>query len=215
MSESAASLYRCTCPHCQKVLKIRTEWAGKRGTCPQCRGTVEFPAFRAPSSNSATTQQLLKLVRADDDPTFDESQAERLSLLLSQGTCIDYGMADTLLASRPLSPRQWRRVLNAADLREAMRLRFDARIDEETDVTESADEPVALLAAADAATPNAWKILSRFLYYQRHRACEACEANPTGLTCIYRSFDAFQEARLIPEARAENWKALLHRHLGL
>jgi hypothetical protein len=197
------------------VLKIRPEWAGKRGTCPQCRNIVEFPAFRAPSARSATTQHLLKVVAAEDDPSIDDLQSERLALLLSQGTCTDYRMADKLLAGRSLSPRQWRRVLNAADARESMRLRLEAHLEHAETHASTGEEPLAVLAAADAATPNAWKILARLVYFQRHGTCEACKANPTGLACIYRTFDSFLDARKIPEDRASNWKSILHLHVGL
>lgn len=215
MSQSPAPRYRCTCPHCKKVLKIRPEWAGKRGTCPQCLKPVDFPMLRPIASHSATTHQLLKLVSEDDDPMLDDAQSERLSLLLSQGACIDYRMADELLKERALSPRQWRRILNAADLREAMRLRFEAQAATDGPATNGDDEPLAMQLAADDAAPNAWKILSRFLYYQRHGTCAGCNVNPTGTACIYRTFESLLEARNIPESRAGNWKSILHRHLGL
>ena len=99
--------------------------------------------------------------------------------------------------------------------REGMRLRLESRMEDAPEETNGSDEPLAMLAAADAATPNAWKIMSRFLYYQRHGACEPCSVNPTGMVCIYRTFEALLEARAVPPARSENWKALLHRHLGL
>jgi len=208
-------MYRCTCPHCQKVLRLRVEWAGKRGTCPQCKNTVEFPAYRPPSSKSATTQQLLRVVAEVDEPTLDEGQSEQLALLLSQGTCIDYSMADKLLNGRPLSPRQWRRILNSADAREAMRHRLEEQLKEDSLPPEGDEEPISLQAASDVATPNSWKILSRFLYYQRHGKCSACAANPTGMDCMYRNFEMLLTTRLVPESRAENWKALLHRFVGL
>jgi hypothetical protein len=197
------------------VLKIRAQWAGKRGTCPQCLKSVDFPVLRPVASHSVTTHQLLKLVAEDDESTLDNAQAERLSLLLSQGACIDYRMADQLLKDRPLSPRQWRRILNAADLREAMRIRFEAQAASDEAPTNGDDEPLSMQIAPDEVAPNAWKILARFLYYQRHGTCEACNANPTGTDCIYRTFEALLAARRIPEARAGNWQVILHRHLGI
>jgi hypothetical protein len=194
------------------VLKFRLEWAGKCGTCPQCGNAVDFPAIRAPS---ATTQHLLKVVAEEDNPWLGGEETERLALLLSQGTCMDYGMASELLGGRALAPRQWRRMLNAAVAREAMRLRLESHLEEAETHGEGADEPLAVLAAADAAMPNAWKIFSRFLYFQRHGACEACVGNPTGLACIYRTFETFLEAGKITEGRAADWKALLHQHVGL
>jgi hypothetical protein len=208
-------MYRCTCPHCQKVLKLRIEWAGKKGACPQCKNEVQFPAYQRPSSKSATTQQLLKNVAEVDEPSLDDGQAEQLALLLSQGTCIDYGMADQLLDGRALSPRQWRRIVNSADLREGMRHRLEQQLEGELPPSDGKDEPISLQAASETATPNAWKVLSRFLYYQRHGKCSACAMNPTGMECMYRDFELLLDARQVPESRAENWKALLHRFLGL
>ncbi len=113
--------YRCTCSQCQKVLKIRTDWAGRRGVCPHCQATVEFPPFKAPVAGSATAQLLLKLVSDEDEESFDEMQTDRLAMLLSQATCRDFQLATQWLNGRALSARQWRRTLNAADVREGMR----------------------------------------------------------------------------------------------
>jgi hypothetical protein len=217
MSESspAVSHYRCICPHCQKVLKIRVDWAGKKGVCPQCRGAVDFPPFRMPSASSATQKQLLRLIGEADNPTLDDGQIDRLALLFSQGTCRDYQMADQLLRDRTLSPRQWRRVLSAADLRESMRLRIEQRLTAPPAPDPDDSEAAALWAVGDTASPNAWRILARYLYFQRHGYCDKCNANPTGMHCIYLTFDGFLAARSIPLPRADHWHDLLHLNVGL
>ena len=33
---------RFSCPHCQKVVKGKADWAGKKGLCPHCAGTGYF-----------------------------------------------------------------------------------------------------------------------------------------------------------------------------
>jgi hypothetical protein len=217
MSESLTH-YRCNCPQCKKVIRVRTEWAGKKGVCPHCRHPFEFPAPPPQAAGgSGTTQQLQKLVTPDDEVTFEDAQSDRMAMLLSQGTCRDYELAIGLLAGRPLSPRQWRRTLNAADLRESMRLRFSRRLDENPNPEVDASEPAALALASDdsAAAPNAWKILARFLYFQRHGLCEQCQSNLTGMSCIYLDFGAFLAARNIGEPRAEHWQKLMRQQLGL
>ena len=201
----SSAVYRFACPHCLKVLKIRNDWAGKKGICPHCKAKVEFPTVtEATSTGSPTTHQLLKMIVEQDDPAFDDDQIDRLALLFSQATCNDYHLAEKMLIGqapgateiRGLSPRQWRRALNSADLRESMRLHIAQRIG----IPEGPanDEPAALAAATDNAAPNAWTILARFLYYQRHGICDACKINPTGLNCMYLTFDTFLAARAIP-----------------
>ncbi len=98
MPEPAAppELFRFTCPHCQKVLKARTQWAGRTGTCPNCKSSIEFPKYSAPSAKSRTAQQLLQLISEEDNITFDEDDADRLSMLLSQATCRDFFLAKNI-----------------------------------------------------------------------------------------------------------------------
>jgi hypothetical protein len=81
--------------------------------------------------------------------------------------------------------------------------------------SETADLRDSSLFTEDAAAPNAWKIMARLLYYQRHGYCDGCIKNPTGMACIYLNFDGFLEARQIPALRSDNWQKLLHTHLGL
>lgn len=219
MSEAQTmSLFRFTCPSCKKVLKARTEWAGKRGVCPTCNQPIQFPAYTPPSSTSRTAQQLLQLVSPEDNITFDEADSDRFSMLLSQGTCRDYDLAQKLLASRPLSPRQWRRLLNSAAARESMRLHIEEQLERLAEIPDDDSEPAALVAAADddkGAHPSAWKIITRFLYHQRHQTCPRCESDKTGLSCIYLTFDTFLTARQVPPDRAANWQKICHHHLGL
>jgi hypothetical protein len=218
-ANTAISLFRFACPHCQKVLKARTEWAGKKGMCPTCNKPIQFPAYTPPSSASRTAQQLIQLVKpeGDDNLTFDENDSDRLAMLLSQGTCRDYGLAKKLLDGRPLSPRQWRRTLNSAAARESMRLHIEQQLERLAEIPDDDAEPAALLAAVEASTndPNAWKIIIRFLYFLRHAACAPCQQDPTGLSCIYLTFEAFTQARQIPDDRAANWQKIVHHHLGL
>jgi hypothetical protein len=217
MSEATMSLFRFTCPHCQKVLKARTEWAGKRGVCPTCNKAIQFPVYTAPSSSSRTAQQLIQLVSVDDNVTVDENDSDRLAMLLSQGTCRDYELARKLLDNRPLSAKQWRRLLNSAAARESMRLHIEEQLERLAEIPDDDSEPAALLAAVEASTnnPNAWKIITRFLYFLRHSHCEECQQDRTGMSCIYLTFDGFTQARQVPPDRAANWQKICHHHLGL
>jgi len=38
---------RFRCVHCEQQLNVKYEFAGKRGLCPHCRGTIEIPAETA------------------------------------------------------------------------------------------------------------------------------------------------------------------------
>jgi hypothetical protein len=220
MSETTTiSLFRFACPHCQKVLKARTEWAGKRGVCPTCNQAIQFPAYSPPSASSRTAQQLLQLVAPEDNITFDDNDSDRLAMLLSQGTCRDYDLARTLLDNRPLSTKQWRRALNSAATRESMRLHIEEQLERLAEIPDDDSDPAALIVAAETANasshPNAWKIIVRYLYFLRHNVCPQCLEDRTGLSCIYLHFDGFSYARLISEDRAANWQKICHHHLGL
>jgi hypothetical protein len=219
MSEiSSLSLFRFTCPHCQKVLKARVEWAGKRGVCPTCSEPITFPTYVPPSSTSRTAQQLQKLVAHEDNNNFTDADSDRLAMLLSQGACREFSLAQKLLADRPLSPRQWRRILNSAAARESMRLHIEEQLERLAEIPDDDSEPAALIAAAESegrANPIAWTIISRYLYHLRHGFCDACHKDPTGLACIYLTFQSFTTARKIPLERAQNWQKICHHHLGL
>jgi hypothetical protein len=216
-TEAQLALFRFACPHCNKVLKARAEWAGKRGVCPTCNKAIQFPAYTPPSNTSRTAQQLIQLVAHDDNLTLDDTDADRLAMLLSQGTCRDFSLADKLLAHRPLSPKQWRRILNSAAARESMRLHIEEQLERLAEIPDDDSEPAALIAAAEsaAASPNAWKIITRFLYFLRHQTCHACHSDKTGLSCIYLTFEAFTTARQIAPDRAASWQKICHHHLGL
>jgi hypothetical protein len=222
MSEiSSLSIFRFTCPHCHKVLKARIEWAGKRGVCPTCNQPVQFPSYVPPSSASRTAQQLQKLVSHEDDPTLTDADSDRLAMLLSQGACREFSLAQKLLAehgTRPLSPRQWRRILNSAAARESMRLHIEEQLERLAEIPDDDSEPATLIAAAESeahANPLAWTIIARFLYHLRHGFCESCKKDPTGLSCIYLTFQSFTTARQIPLERAQNWQRICQHHLGL
>ncbi len=213
MSETSTLLFRFTCPFCRKVLKAPMEWSGKRGTCPGCQRSVDFPEVR--SGKSRTVEQLLKLVSDNDNFTCDENEADQLAMMLSLGTCDDYQKAVRLLADRELSVRQWRRVLNSAAARENMRLHIEEQLDKLAVIADDDDDPAALVVAADATNPNAWKIMARFLYYLRHGTCANCKEDITGMSCLYLGWATFTEARLIQPERAANWEKIFKHHLGL
>lgn len=44
------------CPSCQAPLKLKDQYAGRRGTCPQCHATIVVPAIATADSSSATTK---------------------------------------------------------------------------------------------------------------------------------------------------------------
>jgi hypothetical protein len=210
-----ADLFRFTCPHCQKVLKANVSWAGKRGACPGCKQPITFPAYKAPNPQSRTAKQLDALIGKEDNITVDDNDADKLSMLLSQATCRDFEHARKLLDGRPLSPRQWRRLLSSAAARETMRYHIEEQLERLAEIPDDDSDPTALLAAAEATNPDAWKIMTRFLYYLRHSNCDNCQADPTGLSCMYLSFDNFLVARQVSAERAQNWQKICHHHLGL
>ncbi|MGN6370314.1 MAG: hypothetical protein ACTHN5_18825 [Phycisphaerae bacterium] len=214
-----SAIFRFTCPSCQKVLKANVRWAGKRGACPHCKQPITFPAYTPPNPQSRTARQLLALVHEQDNLTVDDNDTDKLSMLLSQSTCRDYHLAQKLLDNRPLSPRQWRRILNSAAARESMRFHIEEQLERLAEIPDDDSDPSALLAAADAdsprVNPDAWKIITRFLYFLRHGPCDKCQRDPTGLSCIYLAFDTFLAARQVSTDRAHNWQKICHHHLGL
>ncbi len=218
---------RFACSHCRKVLKVRAETAGAsggRGRCPQCRGEVEFEAMHAQMGRSWMGRAILRRMSDGADAKFAEQEFRRLGLLLSQGTCRDYGLAGDLLAGRKLPARQWRRVLHAAAVQEGMR----RRIETVTAAGETAVGGFSLCAdngegGADAAgktwTPRceeiAWDIMARFVYQQKHGVCAACQGNPTGLACADLEFERFCGVHEIAAERAERWRGIIRRQVGV
>lgn len=47
-----------TCPHCSHSLKLKDEFAGKRGKCPKCQGTIHVPAPESPGRAAAGQESL-------------------------------------------------------------------------------------------------------------------------------------------------------------
>jgi hypothetical protein len=210
-----SAVFRFTCPSCHKVLKASVNWAGKRGACPNCKQPITFPAYKPPNPQSRTAQQLLALVHEEDNLTVDDTDADKLSMLLSQATCRDFQLAQKLLDNRPLSPRQWRRLLSSAAARESMRFHIEEQLERLAEIPDDDSDPSALLAAESPANPDAWKVITRFLYFLRHGPCENCQHDPTGLSCIYLAFATFLSARQVSPDRAHNWQKICHHHLGL
>jgi hypothetical protein len=95
-----------------------------------------------------------------------------------------------------------------------MRLRIEEQLERLAEIPEDDSEPTALVAA-ETTNPDAWKVITRYLYYLRHQACDNCQKDPTGLSCIYLMFETFLSARKVSEERAENWQKICHHHLGL
>jgi hypothetical protein len=207
--------YRVVCPQCQRVLKFPAGSFIRHGQCPNCGAQVEIPLVSTDAAKSPTTAQLLRNLRERDDATLDDAQIHQLALQLSLATCRDYKSARDLLQNRSLSARQWRRVLNNADTREQARIRVQQHLASGA-AAQSESEPFALALASDTAlAANAWQILARFLYFQRHGDCPGCRHNPTGLQCVYLSFDSFVVAYDIAASRRQHWRQMIQGHLGL
>ncbi len=96
-----------------------------------------------------------------------------------------------------------------------MRLRIEEQLERIAEIPDDDEEPTALLAASEVTNPDAWKIITRFLYYLRHNACEKCQTDPTGMSCLYLTFETFLEARQVSPKRADNWQKICRHHLGL
>ena len=212
---SPPDLFRFTCPHCQKVLKARIAWAGRSGICPGCKTSVKFPEYTPPSAKSRTAQQLLLLVAEDDNITFDDDDAENFPCSCPRQRAVISAWRESFStnARSPLAmapPPEFRRraaspcALASNNSSNASR-RFPTM----------RKSPQRLLVASESANPDAWKVITRFLYYLRHDACEKCQTDPTGLSCIYLTFDAFLQARQVSPELADNWQKISHHHLGL
>jgi hypothetical protein len=212
-----APLQRFPCPHCGKVLKTRADWAGRSATCPACHTQFTLPTLEQAPVSARLAQQLAELVSADDESPLDEQAAEDLALYLSQGTCRDYDLAHKLLDRRALPARTWRRVLSSAAAQENLRLKVEAAVAQGDAAEEAGDEatPIPLLAAGENTAPSAWTILARYLYFLKHATCEPCQADPTGMACIYLSFDGFLVARRITSERAAGWRAAIRQSVGV
>jgi hypothetical protein len=214
-----STLQRFPCPHCGKVLKTRADWAGRSATCPACQHTFTLPSLDQTPVSARMAQQLSELVATDESSPLDEEAAEDLALYLSQGTCRDYDLAHKLLDRRTLPARTWRRVLSSAAAQENLRLKVEAAVlagenGGDADAGEEAT-PIPLLAAAENTAPNAWTVLARYLYFLKHATCEPCQADPTGMGCIYLSFDDFLVARRITSERAAGWRAAIRQSVGV
>lgn len=222
MAHSHLMLYRFTCPSCLRILKAPVQWAGRRGQCPNCQKSVEFPHTALGQGNSWTAEQLHGIIGRSDVP-FQAQEQDRLATLLAQATCMEYRMAGTLLAGRKLSARQWRRVLVVAEQRESLRLNLLSHLDRfttlETPVS-SYETGAPMLALpeqpAGAATSQAARhIVLRYLHHHRHGTCPACQQNPTGMACSYRDFPTFLTLAKWKPHRLEKWLQASGEALGL
>lgn len=208
-------LQRFPCPSCGKVLKSRADWAGRSVTCPACQNKFVVPAVAAAAPSSRTVRQLDAVIGAEDDASLSAEELERAALYFSQATCGDFRQVKKALRDRQPSARQWRKLLLEAADQENMRSRIEDAAQQSPLAGDDDDTPIPLLAAAEDTAPNAWTLLSRFLYYLAHQQCDGCRQDATGLSCIYRSFDAFTEARQITPERAAGWQAAIRQRLGV
>lgn len=211
MAADNLTLYRFACPSCQRVLKAPLSWSGKRGVCPGCQKPLEFPKRTSLfKGQDEAAKGLLKLV-AEDIPGPGDDILDRLALLLAQGTCLDYSQAKVIVAPGPMPARSWRRVLPKAGQHEAMRLQmWDSVIGEEL-------EDSLAFPSKDAPSEDAlaWEIMVRFQDYLKHGTCPSCRANPTGLSCIYRTFAEFSEERELSDEAIRKWAKLCRQVFGL
>jgi hypothetical protein len=221
MATPYLNLYRFTCPHCSRILKAPVQWAGRRGVCPNCQKSVDFPTTALGQANSWTAEQLGKVI-APIDALLDDNEMDRLAMLLAQGTCMEYRMATELLELRQPSARQWRRMLSLAEHRESLRLDLLAQLDrpalfEDDSLLDDATPSLALPPEAGALTlgARATQIVMRYLHQMRHGQCPNCQENPTGMACIYRDFDAFLGASKWNAARIAKWDRATRESLGL
>lgn len=206
-------VFRLPCPHCQRVLKVPLEWAGRRGACPACQKPIEFPKSLATQvTQSKLGETILSLV-SESDEGLDDKTFDQVALLLSQGTCRDYQLAKAALGDRRLSARQWRRILAAAGTRESMRQHIESQLDRLPDIAE--DEVPSLAVVEAPPSQDAWQIMARYAYYLRHDTCPACKDDPTGLHCIYLNYTDFAKARNIPADRSARWEKIVQHLLGL
>ncbi|HVX83958.1 MAG TPA: hypothetical protein VH253_04005 [Phycisphaerae bacterium] len=214
-------LNRFTCPSCGKVIKARAEWAGRSAKCPFCQQPFTVPApptGPAGSQGSARmSRQLADLVAEEQAAGVEDHEAERLALLLAQGTCREYHMVQELLAGRKMPARQWRRVLTSAGAQELLREKVEQAAARTPDQDPPDDVPIALLVASDpaAAAELAWTILARYLYFLSHGICDGCKNDVSGMSCIYQSLDRLAEARSVAPDRLQGWRESVRQHVGI
>jgi hypothetical protein len=218
MSVNAENMYRFACPACKRILKAPLSWAGRRGFCPKCNKALHFPRKTALfSAQEEGAQTLLKLVSESAAP-LDENDADRLSLLMSQGSCLDYSMAQRFLAGRQLPARQWRKLLPVAGTREAMRLQLAEAVERATTETDSPSDDLAIALPPDESADQfalAWEIMVRFQDHIRHGTCQGCKDDPSGMRCIYQSFESFAETRNFDSEDCRRWAKLCRQIFGL
>ncbi len=56
------------CPNCHAQLKLKDQYAGRRGQCPQCQAMIVVPAIATAASSSVTTKDA---GRAEQPATID------------------------------------------------------------------------------------------------------------------------------------------------
>lgn len=222
MASSYLVLYRFTCPHCSRILKAPVQWAGRKGVCPSCQKSVEFPTTALGQGNSWTSEQLHKII-ASIDALMDDADTDRLAMLLAQGTCMEYRMSSELLDGRKPSARQWRRILVLAEQRESLRMDLLAHLDRPAFAEE---DPLMIEGGASLSLPSldgggptpgiaATQIVMRYLHHTRHGPCSGCRDNPTGMDCVYRDFESFLALAKWNRARQEKWERACRDSLGL
>lgn len=216
MSALPEKRYRFACPACQRMLKAPVSWAGRRGACPACRHELFFPPPAALlEQDGGGAQTLLQLV-SDKAPPWPEDRLDQLALFLAQGTCHDYDHARMLLAGRPLLPRQWRKVLPLAGNREALRLQLaDAAEQGAAPGADGGAVPLLVPESTVDAVALAWEIAVRFQDFLRHGLCGGCQADPTGMRCLYLSFEDFGEMRNLDGEECRHWAKLCRQVFGL
>ena len=69
-----------TCPNCQTVLAVETEWAGMQITCPQCNATVTVPAFQQQAAPQPGFQQGYQQP-GFQQPGFQQGYAEDVNMI--------------------------------------------------------------------------------------------------------------------------------------
>ena len=179
-----------------------------------------FPAPRIDMKESWTAQQVQKLLTIEDQP-IDRAAADRLAMLLAQGTCREYAMASELIPLGRLSAHQWRRVLIHAGMRENMRHDL-SRMSSTTppaaaraDGASAADDLAWLREPVTDASVTGCRIMIRFLHAQRHPTCPDCQRNRTGMACLYQSYDGFLRATAWSAEKQRKWETACRHGLGL
>ena len=68
-----------TCPNCQTVLAVETEWAGMQITCPQCNTSVTVPAIQPQPGFQQGYQQGFQ--QPGFQPGFQQGYAEDVNMI--------------------------------------------------------------------------------------------------------------------------------------